>query len=199
MSQRFTTVTNPDLVALIKSGGIGVLPTDTVYGLVACASDQHAIERLYSVKQRKSQPGTIIAASVNDLVDLGFSQSEIERIAQYWPASLSVVLDATNIPDYVKHIRTSLAVRIPDDKHLRQLLAITGPLMTTSANTPKAPTSRTIDEAVGYFGDEIDFYVDAGDLGERAPSTIIGLENDTVCVYREGAVTIDSSAFLRDE
>jgi tRNA A37 threonylcarbamoyladenosine synthetase subunit TsaC/SUA5/YrdC len=59
--------------------------------------------------------------------------------------------------------------------------------MTTSANTPKSPTSRTIDEAIAYFGDEIDFYVDAGDLGARPPSTIVAFEGNRLIVHREGA------------
>lgn len=199
MSQHFTTISDPHLTALIRGGAVGILPTDTVYGLVACATNKDAITRLYTVKQRESQPGTIIAASIDDLAVLGFSRTELQQAAKYWPARLSVVLDATQVPDFLKHIRTSLAVRIPDDESLRQLLGATGPLMTTSANAPKAPTSRTIGDAVTYFGDAIDFYVDAGNLGERAPSTIIGFDHGAPIVYRNGAVTIDESAFSSDE
>ena len=84
-----------------------------------------------------------------------------------------------------------MAARIPKDEALNELLTEVGPLMTSSANTPASPTSRTIGEAMNYFGDEIDFYVDAGDLGERPPSTIIGFDaHGSVIVYRHGAIAI---------
>lgn len=191
MIQHFSSYTAPELAKVINSGAIGVLPTDTVYGLVGRANDEAAITRLYSVKRRASQPGTIIAASIDDLVALGFHKEELDKVSHLWPASLSVVLDASDIAPYLKHVRTSLAVRIPDNITLCNLLKQTGPLMTTSANAPGQPTSHTIDEAYHYFGGDIDFYVDVGDLGDRAPSTIIGFDaNANIVVYRQGAVSL---------
>ncbi len=191
MSQLFTTINDPKLAALLRHGGTGVLPTDTVYGLVAQAQNATAIAKMYSLKQRKLQPGTLIAASVDDLVQLGFLKAQVMKAAPYWPASLSVVLDAAAVPEYLKRDRTSLAVRIPNDASLLKLLQKTGPLMTTSANAPKQPTATTIKAAQDYFGDDVDFYVDAGDLGIRPPSTIVGFRDDgSIEVFREGAVTI---------
>ena len=191
MSQHYTDINDHHLLSLLQEGAIGVIPTDTVYGLVARAADESAVQRLYSVKERPLQPGTIIAAMSADIIDRGFSPAEVHRAARFWPASVSVVMDASGVANYLKHVRTSLAVRIPDNPSLLNLLRQTGPLMTTSANVPKAPTSRTIDEAVAYFHDELDFYVDAGDLGKRPPSTIIGFdETDHIHTYRQGAVVI---------
>jgi len=192
MALIFTSVTDPKLAELLRSGAIGIIPTDTVYGLVGRASHPEAITRLYRVKERELAPGTMIAHSVAALVELGFPSHHLTRVEKYWPAPLSVVLDATDIPDYLKQTRESLPVRIPNHPDLLELLAVTGPLMTTSANTPHFPTSRTIDEAVAYFGDAVDFYVDAGDLGERPPSTIIGYNGDELIVYRRGAIDPDS-------
>lgn len=186
-----TSVTDPRLAELIREGAIGIIPTDTVYGLVGRASHPEAVIRLYRVKDRELAPGTLIAHSTEALEELGFAGPHLSRVAQYWPAPLSVVLDASNVADYLKQTRDGLPVRIPNHPDLLELLATTGPLMTTSANTPHSPTSRTIDEAVAYFGDDVDFYVDAGDLGERPPSTIIGFDNDgNVIVHREGAIKI---------
>lgn len=190
MALFFTSVTDPKLVELLKNGAIGIIPTDTVYGLVACAEHPAAIDRLYHVKERDQAPGTMVAHSVEALRSLGFPQEHLARAAHHWPAPLSVVLDAAHVAPYLKQTRESLPVRIPNHPDLLELLSVTGPLMTTSANTPHAPTSHTIDEAVAYFGDAVDFYVDAGDLGERPPSTIIGYDDGGVIVYREGAFPI---------
>lgn len=191
MAVRFHSLDDPELIILINRGCVGVIPTDTVYGLVAKAGDEAAIRKLYSTKERPSQPGTTIGESIWQFEQLGFPYEPLARANHYWPAPLSVVIDATDIPLYLKVDRTSLPVRIPDSRELLDLLATTGPLMTTSANHPGEPTATSIDAAVRYFGDEIDFYVDAGDLGNRPPSTIIGFDADgLITVYRQGAITI---------
>lgn len=189
MSQHFTDINDPELVQLIKNGAIGVIPTDTVYGLVAQASNPDAIAAHYAVKNRELAPGTMIGPSVQSFAVLGFRQDQLDKVAHYWPAPLSVVLDASNVSDYLKHKRPALPVRIPADKKLQKLLEQTGPLMTTSANRPGEPTSTSVDEAIDYFGDAIDFYVDGGNLGVRPPSTIVGFDgSNLLVVYREGAV-----------
>lgn len=177
MSQLFDSLDNEAIVTILKNGGIGVIPTDTVYGLVARAQDEAAINKMYHAKKRASQPGTIIAPSVESLEELGFDASELVRAAEYWPASVSVVLDATNIESYLKQVRTSLAVRIPNEPALHTLLVEVGPLMTSSANAPGEPTSTSIAEAQKYFGESVDFYVDGGNINGDHPSRIIGFDD----------------------
>ena len=67
----------------------------------------------------------------------------------------------------------SLAVRIPDNKKLTEILKRAGPLLTSSANQPDQPPATTIDQAKDYFGDQVDFYEDGGDLSNAQPSTLI--------------------------
>lgn len=191
MPRIFTSVSDSELADMILDGAVGVIPTDTVYGLVAKASRKSAIDRLYRTKPRHLQPGTIIGASLDDFRELGFSRQELNRSEKYWPNSVSVVLDATHVEGYLKKRRENLPVRIPDHEELAVLLRRTGALMTTSANAPGEPTARNIEVAKEYFGDLIDFYVDVGDLGERPPSTIIGFDDKAqVIVHRHGAVDV---------
>ena len=56
MTQLFTSVDNDGLIDILNGGGIGVLPTDTVYGLVSRAADPAAIQKMYDTKKRDSQP-----------------------------------------------------------------------------------------------------------------------------------------------
>ena len=191
MAQLFTSVTDKKLATLLHGGAIGVLPTDTVYGLVSVIAPQ-PIERLYATKPRQSHAGTIIAASVDDLIALGLDEATLQHVSHLWPASLSVVIAVQHIPEFLREERGSLAVRIPEDEVLRSLLRETGPLMTTSANKHGGKTAATIAEAQRIFGDSVDFYVD-GDttIGDR-PSTIIGFdENSRITVFRRGVVDID--------
>lgn len=188
MSQHFTDVNDPKLIELINAGAIGVLLTDTVYGLVAKASDSSAIHHHYSIKNRELSPGTMIGPSIEAFAGLGFDGAQLERVAKYWPAPLSVVLDAKDIADYLKQKRPALPVRIPAKPALLELLRQTGPLMTTSANRHGEPTSKSIQEAIDYFGDSVDFYVDGGAVAQTTPSTIVGFDvSGNLEIYRQGA------------
>lgn len=191
MAKHFTSLSDPELIQLVNGGAIGVLPTDTVYGLVGKASSQTAIEHMYSVKSRERQPGTTIAASPEQLESLGFPAEQLQRAVTYWPDALSVEMKASSVPNYLSAGQPVMAARVPNKPELLELLNQTGPLMTTSANAPKQPTSTSVKMAVDYFGDDVDFYVDGGDLSGRPPSTIVGFdEAGEIIVYRQGAVEI---------
>jgi tRNA A37 threonylcarbamoyladenosine synthetase subunit TsaC/SUA5/YrdC len=95
--------------------------------------------------------------------------------------------------EYLHMGKRSLAVRIPDDPKLRSLLEKTGALLTSSANQPGQPPANTVDEATAYFGDDVDFYVDGGDLSGHAPSTVIRVIDDAIEILRAGAVKISEN------
>lgn len=168
---------------------VGVLPTDTVYGLVASASDQAAVDRFYALKNRDQKPGTLIVANTDQLLALGVPSDQIEQVAQYWPNPLSAVLTVTG-NDYLHQGVGTLAMRVVADTKIRDLLEQTGPLITSSANQPGEPPATTIDEAIAYFGDDVDFYVDGGQIIAE-PSTIIRPGSDAIEILRRGSVTID--------
>jgi L-threonylcarbamoyladenylate synthase len=177
---------------LVKPGAVGVIPTDTVYGLVARASDEAAVGRLYSLKDRERKPGTVIAASINQLEELGLKRRYLTAVEQFWPGAISVIVPTSNPKlNYLHQGQYSLAVRIPNQADLTELLIKTGPLVTSSANAPGQPTSVNLDEAKSYFGEKVDFYVDGGNLSGNLPSTIVRVIDDAVEVIRQGAVKID--------
>lgn len=184
-------LSNPRLVELIKSGKVGVIPTDTVYGLVCAAANLEAVKRLYSLKNREQKPGTVIAASIEQLVELGIKARYLKAVAHYWPNSISV-----EVPHSLAYLHQGTgrqAFRITADKKLSALLTKAGPLLTTSANQPGEPTATTIQEAEEYFGDKVDFYVDGGDLSSREASTLIRILDDAVEVLRQGGVKINEA------
>jgi L-threonylcarbamoyladenylate synthase len=180
--------TSDEAVGLLREGGVGVMPTDTVYGLVAEASDSRAVERFYALKHRERKPGTVIAASVGQLVKLGVDERYLRRVERWWPNSLSVETPLSEALAYLHQGTGHCAWRVVADAGLRQMLEQTGPLVTSSANQPGKPPAVNVDEAWNYFGDGVDFYVDGGDLSGRLPSTVIRLVDDDIVVVREGAV-----------
>lgn len=175
---------------------MGVLPTDTIYGLAAMASNKQAVTRLYNLKHREQKPGTIIAASADQLVALGLDQQAVRAVEHLWPDSLSIIIPASRDLAYLDQGLGDLAVRIPKDEDLRRLLQQTGPLITSSANHPGQPPANNVDEAQRYFGDQVDFYADGGDRSGRPPSTLVRFRGGKIELLRQGAVTIDEKGAL---
>lgn len=171
---------------ILNKEGVGVIPTDTVYGVVARAKNKNTVEKLYMLKARQNKPGTLLAANVDQLIDLGLDQSQLGLASRYWPNPVSIILSA---PDELKYLHQgigSLAVRIPDDASLRELLEA-GPLVSSSTNLPGLTPATNIKEAYSYFKGDVDFYVDGGDLSGRIASTIARVENGKLVAIRQGA------------
>lgn len=179
---------------LQKPGAVGVIPTDTIYGLVARAGDEAAVARLYKLKRRETKPGTIIAASIEQLEELGLKHRYLKAVEQFWPGAISVIIPCSDPAlAYLHRGKMSLAVRLSADQNLQKLLKHTGPLVTSSANHPGEPPANTVTEARAYFGNEVDFYIDGGDLSDHKPSTIIRIIDDAIEIIRQGAVKIDAA------
>lgn len=188
----YTSITDTHVVELLRKGAVGVLPGDTVYGVMCQAGEQTAAARLYAVKQRDGKPGTVIAASIGQLEELGLKRRYMLPVEQYWPGAVSVIIPSGPELAYLHQGKGGLAVRIPDDGTLLKLLEQTGPLLTSSANLTGQPSANTAAEAQAYFGESVDFYVDGGDLSDRLPSTVIRVIDDAIEVVRQGAVRIDA-------
>ena len=194
MAAIFADITDPSVATQLRSGSIGVIPTDTVYGLVCIAVDEKAVARLYATKKEHHKPGTLIAETIEQLESLGFKRRYLTATQQFWPGAVSILTPLSDPKTaYLRLGQYGLAVRLPDDKKLQALLKKTGPLLSSSANYPNKPPANTIEEAEVYFDDGVDFYVDGGDLKGRKPSTIIRVVDDAVEVLREGAVTIKNN------
>jgi L-threonylcarbamoyladenylate synthase len=185
------TVSIDEAIRLLNKGGVGVMPTDTVYGLVARAQDPRAVAKLYQLKKREHKPGTVIAASTDQLLKLGVSPDHIARVAHLWPNPISIETPLGAELSYLHQATGRQGFRVVADDKARHILEATGPLVTSSANQPGEPGSTTIQEAWNYFSGAVDFYLDGGDLSGRPPSTIVKLHhNGTIEVVRQGAISL---------
>lgn len=190
----FKSLKDNKLKQLLTAGSVGVIPTDTVYGLVCLASDKEAVAKLYALKNREKKPGTIIASSIEQLVELGVKRRYLTAVEQFWPNPLSIIIPVGLELEYLHLDIQSLACRVVSGpQKLLDVLSNVGPLLTTSANNPGEPEATEIAQAQKYFGNSVDFYVDGGDLAGRLPSTLIRVVDDAIEVLREGAVKIDET------
>lgn len=173
-------------------GKIGVIPTDTIYGIVTSAFDEKLVEKIYTLRKRATdKPLIILISSINDLekFEVNLSDSQKDFLEKNWPNPLSVVLPVTSEKFIYLHRGTnSLAFRIPKDDELIELLKETGPLVAPSANIEGEKLSETIEEAKEYFGNFVDFYIDRGTI-KSEPSTLIELKDDgSFNIIRQGSL-----------
>lgn len=180
---------------ILKRGGVGVLATDTIYGLVGQAQNRKTVERLYTLKERKNdKPFIILIADVADLDLFGvdYSVEEKGELLKYWPGAVSVVASRLAPKfSYLKRSGRFPSFRLPNKRDLIAVLKQTGPLVAPSANLAECPPATNIKTAEKYFGDKVDFYEDSGEVvGE--PSTVIEFIEGKIKVWREGLVKIDS-------
>ncbi len=180
------------LISVLKKGGIAVIPTDTLYGVVASVWNKKGVARLYRMRRKKKRkPFIILLGDIGQLERFAssltlFHKSILKRV---WPGKVSAILPCERKEfDYLHLGTASLAFRLPDSRSLIAILKETGPLLAPSANLEGKPPATTIAEAKKYFGDSVDLYVSAGKM-RGSPSTLISLEGETIRILREGAVT----------
>jgi L-threonylcarbamoyladenylate synthase len=178
---------------IIKKGGVGVLPTDTLYGIVGSAFSKIAVDKIYDLKSRSERKSLIILiSSIDDLKKFGVEITETAEkfIKKYWPGKVSIVFPFHN-PKlfYLDKMNGTLAFRLPKKGDLINLIKETGPLVAPSANPEGVTPAEDIDEARAYFDDKIDFYVDGGKI-ESEPSTLVKIDGDKIEILREGATKI---------
>lgn len=178
--------------ATLRSGGIVVVPTDTVYGLAARPDVPVAVQAVYRAKGRPAgMPLPVLAASAEQVRALGvaFGAAASVLAARWWPGPLTLAFafePGAARPDWLAG-RDEVAVRVPDHAFVRALVRETGVLVVTSANPHGAPTPLTAEAASASLGTAVDLVVDGGALTET-PSTLVNLVGRVPVVEREGAI-----------
>lgn len=170
----------------LNGDGIAVIPTETVFGVVASACDKPAVEKLYALKRRNpAKPYIILVASFEDIESFGVTldATDKEALSKYWPGPFSIILPCDDDRfAYLHRGMRSLAFRMPAKESLRHMLQMMGPLVAPSANPEGEATARLAAEARAYFGDAVDAYVEGNVRGQS--STIIRLVDGTVEILR---------------
>lgn len=172
---------------LLRAGGVVLLPTDTIYGLHALATNEEAVARIARMKGREeTKPFIALAGSVEQLHDLGVvaEPSILRALSEIWPAPLTAILPLRE-PIAASRGAASLAVRIPALDWLRELAARVGPLVSTSANrSGELPVTHPANLARD-LQNLLDAVIDGGERSGQA-SAILDLTGAEPRFIREG-------------
>ncbi len=177
-------------LATLRRGGVVILPTETVYGLAALASDHAAIERLFVLKDRPDTKA--IAVLVGDLAQArALTTDNLDACARWWPGPLTAVVHrAPAAAVYLGADVVTIGVRCPDHPFVRRLALELGPIAATSANRSGEPTPPTAREVAAAFPD-VDLVVDDGPC-TGLPSTVVDLTVHPPRLIRAGPVPGDA-------
>ena len=178
---------------VLGTGGVVLLPTDTVYGLAVSPDHDDAIDRLFVLKRRPRQRNLpVMVDSPVRLAPLGVRVGEGARRlleSDLMPGPLTVVLGfGREGPCSWLEGRHEVAVRIPSEPFMLDLLQAAGPLLVTSANLHGLPTMQTVADILLQLAREPALAVDGG-RREGVPSSLVNCAVDPPVIEREGIVS----------
>jgi L-threonylcarbamoyladenylate synthase len=176
----------------IKQGKVLVCPTDTVYGLIADATNKEAVKKLFKIKKRKREKAVPIFVkdikAVKQLVEVDKEKEMIFK--KVWPGEITIILKKKKGIKLFGVAKKTIALRIPNYKLLNILLSrINKPLTGTSANISGKKATTKIKEVISPFKNKKnlpDLILDAGNLKKSLPSTIIDLTGIKPKILRVG-------------
>ena len=181
-------------ISILKQGGIVAFPTDTVYGLGACANIPQAVKRVYRVKERPQNMALpLLLAHTSQISEVAELVPQIAWLLadKFLPGALTIVLYKSNsVSDIITAGGKTVAVRVPAHPVPVALAQGLGaPIVGTSANLSGKPSALTAGEVYSQFGNNIDLVIDGGRCPGGIESTIVDVTGETPVVLREGAIS----------
>ncbi len=176
-------------VEVLRSGGVIIYPTDTIYGLGCDITNKEAIDRILQIKGRShNKPMSFVCADLTNVSKYAHVSNHAYRILKrYLPGPYTFVLPATReTPRILQTKRKTVGLRVPDHPvPLRLVQELGNPILSTSANRSDEDVLTDPEELKGMLGAGVDLMLECGRLPVM-PSSVISLLDDRVEILREG-------------
>ena len=180
-----------EIVEVIKDGGVVIMPTDTIYGIIADATNECAIQRVYEMKKRnENKPMLMLVNGIEMLEKYVSSINDIERklIDELWPGALTIIFKKRNVSDLLTGGLDTVGIRFPDNELLIDIMnELNVPLLSTSVNVSGDESATCINNINNLILDSVDYVYDIGEC-KGEPSTIVVVDNNELKVLREGVI-----------
>ena len=179
---------------LLRDGGVIGMPTETVYGLAALASNEEAVRRVFDIKGRPYDHPLIVHLSpTEDLSQWGHFNSDATALAQaFWPGPLTLLVPRTaRVPDWVTGGRDTVAIRVPNHPVAESLLELMSDgVVAPSANLFGKVSPTEAKHVFNDLGKLVDYILDGGPSEHGVESTIVECI-DTPTILRPGSISKD--------
>lgn len=177
----------------LKSGKTVAFATDTVFGLGVVYSNYLAVKKMKAAKGRdEKKPFPLMVADISQMHEVAFLTERDEKIAEkLTPGALTMILKKKSvIPDEFTNGFPTIAIRIPDDKFVLELLKEVGPMFVTSANISGKESANNTEEVLQQLDGRIDMVVE-GQAKSHKASTIIDCTGEQIKVLRQGDISLE--------
>lgn len=181
---------------IIKSGGIVVFPTETVYGIGANSLDEQAVKKIFLAKGRDfNNPINLLVSDIDmvNMVTKDISPIEYSLMEAFFPGPFTIVLQKKDVvPSIVTAGKETVGVRMPNNDIARLIIEYSKvPLATPSANLSGKPSSTLFKDVYSDFNDRVDCLVDGGDCSIGIESTIVKVVDGVPHILRPGSITAE--------
>ncbi len=191
--------------ALLRDGEVVGLPTETVYGLAADATNEKAVAKIFEAKGRPADNPLIIHVSSISMMEEYAEDipSVVYRLAEkFWPGPLTMILPKrNNVPYIVTGGLETVAVRMPENEIMRKVIDLVGkPLAAPSANLSGSPSPTSAQHVIDDMNGRIAAVVDGGRCSVGLESTVISFEGyDSLRILRPGFITPEQLNSIVDD
>ena len=181
------------VVDILKTGGIIIYPTDTVYGLGCDIYNQKAIERVARIKGIKPEKAnfSIICSDLSHISDFTrhLNNNTFRLMKHYLPGPFTFIVPANNsLPKLFKNKKKTIGIRVPEHNIPLEIVRVLGnPILTTSIHDSDEVLDYTTDPELIHenFQNQVDAVI-AGGFGNNVPSTILDCTSDEIEIVRQG-------------
>lgn len=179
---------------IIRSGGLVLFPTETVYGLGANGLDENAVKKIYTAKGRKQDNPLILHISnFSMLHKIAKNISKIEEtlMKTFWPGPFTIILNRTDIvPDIVTGGLDTVGIRMPSGKIAKELINYANvPIAAPSANISGRPSGTNISDIFDELSDKVDYIIDGGECEVGVESTVVRVVDGIPNILRPGKIS----------
>ena len=173
----------------LNKGDVIIFPTDTVYGIGAKIDDIVALEKIYEIKHRpKDKRLAVLCANIDDIEKIAIlNDSARKLIKNYMPGALTIILKS-KVKVRNEYILETVAVRIPDHELALRILALNGPMATSSVNVSGSKPMNDYLEIVKHFSSEVLYVFPNALESSKISSTIVDLTKGDCTLVREGSI-----------
>ncbi|MCP4897651.1 MAG: threonylcarbamoyl-AMP synthase [bacterium] len=180
----------------LRRGGVAVIPTDTVYGMACCISQQDAIRKIYELKKMdRKKPLAILVGDIRSAGQYakGLSTPVFRMMKRVLPGPYTFIFEASGeVPKIMLRKRRTIGIRVPDNPIALALLAMVDePLLTTSIRNPEDAFVNDPVEIDKVYGHRVDMVVDGGHLLD-VPSTVVDFSSGNAELLREGKGDVEA-------
>lgn len=172
----------------LAKGGTVVYPTETVYGIGASVFIPRAVERVFEIKGRpRGMPLSVAVASFEMLGEIArIDDGDLPLLRKVLPGPVTFLVErGPKLPDLVTAGSELVGIRFPDHPMALELIALSGPITSTSANLSGLPPPASLADLDGEIGRKVDLVLDGGRSRYGLPSTLVDLAERKV--IRRGA------------